>query len=87
MSEPGPRDLAPLWVWLTTAASTLLTVVAVVATDAGVAVVGPLAAVAVAGVTALLYRWGQLRDRDPGSDADGRDRREREVEANNDGWS
>lgn len=85
MTELGPRDLAPLWVWLTTAASALLAVFAVT-TGAGIAVVGPLAAVAIGGVTALLYRWGQLRERDDdGSDTT--NRREREVEANNDGWS
>ena len=81
MSDLSPYDLAPPWVWLATAASSVLAV--------GVSVVGSggtvgrvLTAAAVVGVLYLLYRWGQVREKPTSEKSD----REKEMEAEAGGY-
>lgn len=92
MSDIGPRDVAPVWLWLATAASGVLGVISFLLGGAPSVAAGPLAGVAVVGGTVLLYRWGQLRDDagdgDGDNDGDNTDRRDQEAEArrSRSGW-
>lgn len=81
MGDLSPYDLAPPWVWLATAASTVLAVGAYVVGSGGT-VVDVLTAGAVVGVLYLLYQWGQTREKPTTEKSD----REKEMEAEAGGY-
>lgn len=84
MSDLSPTDVAPTWVWLATVICGALTVT-VAAVDAvaySFSLVEILAGATGVGVLYLLYRWGQLRERNSPNKGD----REREMEAEAGGY-
>jgi len=86
MSDLSPSDVAPRWVWLTTAACVVLApTVYAVAGRADAALARVLAGAAAVGVVYLLYRWGQVREK-PSSEKSDRER-EQEAEAGGYGGS
>lgn len=83
MSDHSYSDLAPAWVWLATATSGVLaTAVHVVGGAAYETAVGLLVAATAVGVVSLLYRWGQIREREPSEESD----REKEMKAEAGGY-
>lgn len=86
MSDLHATDVAPAWTWAVTAGSAALAVLsALVGGSATAPVTTGLAVVAGVGTVYLLYRWGQRRERSPGSD-DGDGRRRKEMEAEKGGY-
>lgn len=83
MSDVSAADVAPAWVWLATAACGVLAVVVFAVGGAAYGtLVEVLAAATSAGVLYLLYRWGQVREKEPSEKSD----REREMEAEAGGY-
>ncbi|CQH61504.1 uncharacterized protein HHUB_3469 [Halobacterium hubeiense] len=83
MSDLSPTDVAPAWVWLSTAASGVLAAGIHVAGGAAYeSAVGVLTAGAVVGVLYLLYQWGQIREKPTSETSD----REKEMQAEAGGY-
>ena len=83
MSDLSPADVAPRWVWLATAVCGVLAVtVHSVGGEAYISLVRILVGATVAGVLYLLYRWGQIREKEPSNKSE----REKEMEAEAGGY-